>query len=189
MKQFAAREIVAFLRAVDAHLERPFRLDLIGGAAAALAFRTASGTLDIDAANSVAGIERACEAARRDSHLDIPLGTAGIHDGPYGHESRMRRVPVRGLKRLQVFVPEKHDWALMKIVRLIDKDIEDIKEVADTVGFSTSVFLKRFLEEMTRVIGRRSELVMNFLAMMEELYGEAEADEMERTIRSHKNLK
>jgi hypothetical protein len=34
MKQFAGKEIAAFLRAVDKHLDQPFRLDIIGGAAA-----------------------------------------------------------------------------------------------------------------------------------------------------------
>lgn len=187
MKSYAGREITAFLRAVDPHLDQPFRLDVIGGAAASLAFRIKSGTLDIDAANSVARIEKACSAARKESGLDIPLETAAIYDAPYEYEGRMKRLRLRGLKKLQVFVPEKHDWALMKIVRLIDKDIEDIKEVWATMGLSKGVFLKRFLEEMTHVTGRRSELVMNFLTMMEELYGEPEADRMEQAIQAHRN--
>mgnify|MGYP001616386803 CR=1 FL=1 len=140
MRPFVGKEISSFLRAIDKHLAHPFRLDVIGGAAALLAFRIKSGTLDIDAANSVVGIGKACKAARRDTGLDIPLGTAAIYDGPYEHESRMKRLRLRGLIRLQVFVPEKHDWALMKIVRLIDKDIEDIREVADKVGLQKGGF-------------------------------------------------
>lgn len=189
MKQFAGKEIAAFLKAVDKHIGQPFRLDIIGGAAASLAFRMKSGTLDIDAANSVAKLEKACTAARKDTGLDIPLGTASVFDPPYEYESRMKRLKLPGLRRVQVFVPEKHDWALMKIVRLIDKDIEDIKEVSTRIGLNKAVLLKRFLEEMTQSIGRRSELVMNFLTMMEELHGKAEADRMEKAIKSHKNWK
>lgn len=189
MKQFAGKEISTFLKAVDKHLDQPFRLDIIGGAAASLAFRIKSGTMDIDAANSVVKIEKASAAARKDTGLDIPLGTASIFDGPYEYESRMKRLPMAGLKRLQVFVPEKHDWVLMKIVRLIEKDIEDIKEVSAKVRLSKSVLLKRFLEEMTHVTGRRSELVMNFLTMMEELYGKKEADRMDKAIKGHKSWK
>ncbi|MBI4565709.1 MAG: hypothetical protein HY716_13530 [Planctomycetes bacterium] len=89
---------------------------------------------------------------------------------------------VSGLKKLQLVVPERHDWALMKITRLIEKDIEDIKEVAASAGFDKAVFLARFIEEMTH-IEPRDRLVRQFLAMMEELYGEAEADRMEGAIR------
>lgn len=189
MKQFAGKEISEFLKGVDKHLDQPFRLDIIGGAAASLAFRIKSGTMDIDTANSAVQIEKACALARKDTGLDIPLGTASVFDGPYEYESRMKRLPIGSLKRLQVFVPEKHDWVLMKIVRLIDKDIEDIKQVSAKVRLNKSVLLKRFLEEMTHVIGRPSQLVMNFLTMMEELYGRAEADRMEKAIKSHKNWK
>ena len=168
MKQFPGSEIVRFLQAVDRHLDKPFRLEVI------------------DAANNVSGLQKACRAAREETGLPIPLTSAGIYDGPYFYERRMKRVPIRGLRNLQVFVPEKHDWALMKIVRLIEKDIEDIREVDEKAGFRSSTFLKRFLEEMTHVTGRREDLVFSFLTMMEELFGPAVAARMEKAIRTHK---
>lgn len=189
MRRFAPREIRAFLRAVDRHATEPFRLVVIGGAAAALSFRARSGTADIDTANNSTGLRKACERACRETGWEVPLGPAGVFDGPYEYESRLRRVALRGVRNLEIFVPERHDWALMKIVRLIEKDVEDIKEVAGRVGFKKEVLLRRFLEEMTRVIGRREDLVLNFLAMMEELYGKVEADRMEKSIRSHRRWK
>jgi len=186
VKQFPGSEIVRFLQAVDRHLDKPFRLDVIGGAAALLSFRIDSGTVDIDAANNVAGLQKACRAARDETGLAIPLSSAGIYDGPYEYERRMKRVPIRGLRKLQVFVPEKHDWALMKIVRLIEKDIEDIREVDKKAGFSRTTFLKRFLEEMTHVTGRREDLILSFLTMMETLFGPTEAGRMEKAIRKHR---
>jgi hypothetical protein len=185
MKQYPGKDLALFLQAVDRHLPKPFRLDIIGGAAASLSFRIKSGTADIDAANNVGAIDGACEAARAETGLNIPLATAGIYDGPYGYEDRMKRLRLRGLKKLQVFVPEKHDWALMKIVRLIEKDIEDIKEVDQKIGFNRKIFLNRFVEEMTHVTGRREDLVFSFLAMMEELFGEKEAERMKQAIQSH----
>lgn len=189
MRFFAAREIRAFLKAVDRHAEAPSRLVVIGGAAAALSFRSTSGTADIDTANNSTGLRRACERARDETGWEMPLGPAGVFDGPYEYESRLKRVRIRGLRKLQVLVPEKHDWALMKIVRLIEKDIEDIKEVAKATGLDKDVFLNRFLDEMTHVVGRRETLILNFLAMMEELYGKVEADRMEKAIRSHRHWK
>jgi len=189
MKVFAVREIRGFLRAVDRHAEGPFRLVVVGGAAASLSFRARSGTADIDTANNSTGLRKACERARRETGWEVPLGPAGVFDGPYEYESRLKRVPIRGLRNLEIFVPEKHDWALMKIIRLIEKDIEDIKEVAGTVGLEKVVMLERFLGEMTHVIGRREDLIRNFLAMMEELYGAEEADRMEKAIRAHRHWK
>jgi hypothetical protein len=49
--------------------------------------------------------------------------------------------------------------------------------------------VKRFLEEMTHVHGRRKDLIANFRTMMEQLFGKAEADRMEEKIKGHKNWK
>lgn len=189
MKAFAGKELVTFLTAVDKHLEAPFRLEMIGAAAAILKFKIKRGTIDIDSTHSVSKLVKACEAAKADTGLDIPLQTVGIYDGPYEYESRLTRISVPKLKKLQIMVPEKHDWALMKIMRLSRKDIDDIQEVSHAVGFSKVTFLKRFLEEMTHVHGRKKDVIANFLTMMEQLYGKAEADDMEERIHSHKNWK
>ena len=187
MKAFAGREIAFFLRAVDRHLKSPYRLEVIGGAAALLSFKIESGTLDIDSTHDVSKVEDAFAAARKETGLNIPVQTVGIYDGPCHYEDRLHRILTRKLNRLQVWVPEKHDWAFMKIIRLIQKDIEDISEVAKAVGFVKEIFRNRFLEEMTHVIGSRKDLVFNFLAMMEQLYGKAEADRMQKGIEEHKN--
>ncbi len=118
--------------------------------------------------------------------MDIPLTTVVVYDAPYSYESRVKRVDIPDLKKLQVFVPEKHDWALIKITRLLEKDVDDIVEVADTVGFNKAVFLKRFISEMTHVIGRREDLVYNFLSMMAQLFGEDEAQRMQQAIKRSK---
>lgn len=189
MKTFAGKELAAFLVALDDHLGNPFRLEMIGAAAAILAFRINRGTLDIDSTNDVSKIEGACEAARNATGLKIPVQTVGIYDAPYEYESRMVRISTPKLRKLQVLVPEKHDWALMKIVRLNQKDIDDIEEVGGRVGFNKGIFLTRFLREMTHVHGRREDLIVNFLAMMEKLFGAEEADRMEEKIKTHKNWK
>lgn len=70
MKSFVAGEIEDFLRALDRQLEDPFRLVVIGGAAAALSFETTSGTFDIDAVNDVSSLEQSSKAARAETGLD-----------------------------------------------------------------------------------------------------------------------
>ena len=182
MKEFGGAEIVTFLKAVDRHAKRPFRVVIIGGAAASLHYGAAGGTMDIDTANNVAELEPACEAARKETGLDIPVSSVPIAESPWQYEDRLQRVPIRGLKKLTVFVPDKHDWALMKITRLLEKDIEDIEEVSKTVGLDRAVFLDRFLKEMTH-IEPHERLIQQFLTMMEELFGESEAKLMEAAIK------
>jgi len=119
----------------------------------------------------------------------VPLFTAGrldtvsVFDAPYEYENRLEPLAIRGLKKLKLFVPERHDWAFMKITRLLEKDIKHIQEAAKTVGFSKELFLERFLSEMTHIEPQR-RLILDFLAMMEVLYGKAEANHMEGVIKS-----
>lgn len=188
MRRFAGGEIRIFLRAVDRHAGRPCRLVVIGGAAAALSFRMAGGTLDIDTTSSVAALEEACRTAREETGLEIPLGRVSVFEAPYEYESRLRKAPMRGLRKLTVLIPEKHDWAFMKIARLLDKDIEHVKSVSAAVGLDKDVFLDRFLLEMTHIEPQK-RLVQDYLAMMEELYGKDEADRMENAIKAHRHWK
>lgn len=186
-REFGGPEFIKFLRALDKNLDHPFRLDLIGEAVAVLSFSVDSGTADLDTVTNIEPIIQAIEKAQDDSGLKIPLQSVGIYDAPYEYEKRSRRLRISGLKKLQIFIPEKHDWALIKITRLLEKDAQDIQEVAASIGFSKTVFLKRFLSEMTHATGRREDLVYNFLSMMAELFGEEEAVKMQRAIERHKN--
>jgi hypothetical protein len=189
VREFVNNEFRKFLLSVDRHLLEQFRVDLIGEAVAVLAFRVKSGTVDLDAVSNISPIEGALEAARKETNLEIAAETVGVYDAPYEYESRVKRLRIKGLKKLQIFVPEKHDWALIKITRLLEKDIEDIREVYGKVNFNRKVFLKRFLSEMTHVTGRREDLIFNFLSMMEELFGSKVALKMEKVIALHKNWK
>ncbi len=187
MSVFNREELEAFLIALDRNLPRPFDLEIIGEAVAILTLGAQSGTEDIDAVTNTAPIQPALDAARKETGLDIPLTTVGIYDVPYYYEKRLKQVRIPGLSKLRVYVPEKHDWALTKIMRALRKDVEDIEEVADSVGLSKTVFLKRFIGEMTHVTGRREDLIYNFLGVMARLFGEKEAGKMDRAIQKSKS--
>jgi hypothetical protein len=185
MRRFTRDEIQAFLKALDPHAPKSSRLVIIGGAAASLSFGAPGGTIDIDTANNVDPLQRASEAARKKTGLPIPLGFATVFDAPYEYESRLTRVPLRGLRNLTVLVPEKHDWALMKIVRFEDKDLEHLKAASKSVGLHLRVLEQRFLTEMTHILPR-PRLVIHFLAMIEELFGDDEASRLQQAIKGHK---
>lgn len=161
MPLFRRRELVRFLKAVDRLIDRPFRVDIIGGSAAAIAFRAKSGTMDMDLVTDVSLVESSIELARLKTGLHIPVSFTSVYDAPYLYEHRMKRVLRRDLKKLQVFIPEKHDWALMKIVRFLDKDIEDIVEVADlradgSIPELTEASLRTAIPVLYKTLGRDS---------------------------------
>ncbi|MBI4565710.1 MAG: hypothetical protein HY716_13535 [Planctomycetes bacterium] len=82
MKRFEGSEILRFLRAVDRHADGRWRVVIIGGAAASLSYGAKSGTLDIDTASDVSGLEGACAAARMETGLTIPVGYVPIAESP-----------------------------------------------------------------------------------------------------------
>lgn len=189
MKTFVTSEIETFLRAIDRHLSEPFDIIIIGGAAAALAYRVVDYTKDIDtwSGRSLAPIADACKKAQEETGLNIPIGPAGPADGPYEYEDRIQKVDIEGLKKLRVFVPEKHDLALMKIMRANENDIATIKQLNANFGLDYELLVKRFKEEMTHVIGSSNNIKLNFITTIESVFGEKVAEEVEKQIRDWKN--
>jgi hypothetical protein len=186
MRRFTREEIHAYLKALDSRVRAGCSLIVIGGAAASLSFGAPGGTVDIDTANPVGDLSAACESAAEECGLSIPLARASVYDGPRHFKSRLQRFAGFNLSKLTVLVPEKHDWALMKVVRYEDKDAEHIKAAAAAVGFDLETFKERFLSEMVDV-EPRDRVIIRFLAMIEDLFGAAAADRLQTSIKAHKD--
>ena len=110
MKTFITSEIETFIQAIDRHLSEPVTIIVIGGAAAALAYKVVDYTKDIDTmgALSLEPIRLACEKATKETGLNIPIGPSAVADAPYHYEDRIVKVDIGGLKKLSLFVPEIH---------------------------------------------------------------------------------
>ena len=105
-RKYTREELVRFVRYID-----------VGGAAAALSYGATGSTKDIDTWHNVPrAVARAAADARKATGLEVPIEKAGVTDGPYHYEDRIRSIAIR-LKKLRVLVPERHDLALMKVVR------------------------------------------------------------------------
>lgn len=178
MRKFHRDELTRFLQSLDSQLSQPRRVVLIGGAAAALAYGITWATTDVDTIGNIADLEGALQLARVATGLDVPFQTVGVYDAPYQYEDRLVRLDL-GFRHLQIDVPEKHDLALMKVVRGQANDREAIQQIAERVGLDESTLVDRFKSEMTHSIGSRQQLRANFLSVIEMLYGEAEADRVD----------
>ena len=83
----------------------------------------------------------AVERAQQRLASRVPIQAVGIVQPPYEYEDRLRPLPIRGLKRLQILVPEAHDLALMKVARGEAHDLEAIEEIHRISPFSLATLV------------------------------------------------
>lgn len=175
MRTFLKDELERFLEAVDQALAQPVAVIVIGGTAAALHYGVTRATHDIDTWTTVRGdLAAAAERARVSTGLDIPVTQSGVADAPHDFESRLERVLPR-LDRLRVWVPEKHDLALMKAMRAYEHDLQAIEEIHAHAPLDLDTLIGRFQDEMTP-IGDPARIRGNILAVVERLFPEAVED-------------
>lgn len=179
---FPRGAIEKFLRAVDRSLKEPVTVYVIGGTAATLRYGATRATQDIDTLTAVSkALAVAAAEARAKTGLDIPINRVTIADEPEDYESRLERVLPR-LKRLRVFVPERHDLVLMKAMRAYEHDLQVIGEIHAHSPLSLDVVVDRFLNEMLP-IGDPRRIRQNFLLVIEQLFPDA-VDDVERRLRA-----
>lgn len=189
MRKFTPQEINVFLLALDKRLTGPVYFETIGSTAAMLAFGLNRDTKDFDTISSVDAVSQAWDETALQTGLGIPLDKVSVHQPPYEYASRLKVLVIPGLKKIKIAVPEKHDWAIMKMARGYDKDLDHIQDVASRLKFSSDVFLGRFLDEMHMSHGNKSELIYSFVSTMEALFGSKIAKEMDGVIRADKRWK
>lgn len=182
MKRYSEAEIVEFLKAIDRNLNSKQELVIIGGTAAALAYKFKGATQDIDTANSVEKLRSAIKRAVNETGFDIPVSRSGVFDAPYEYESRLIPYGVKHFKNLSVKVPEAIDLIMMKMMRLEAHDLSAIKQIIAEKSVTADKLLKRFNSEMDHVIKARSDIEFNFLAMIEDCFGETAKDKCAANI-------
>ena len=182
MHRYGRNELNTFLQAIDQELEETVSLIIIGGSAIILGYNGELYTHDIDTYGQISHLQKAYEAAKVQTQLDIPLCHSTVADAPYHFETRLQEYTHIPLKKLHILIPEKHDLAMMKMIRGYQHDIQHIQEIAERVGLEYHILLSRFLEEMSHVVIDWNRLEDNFLYMIEELFGEEKAEETEKLI-------
>ncbi|HWU89624.1 MAG TPA: DUF6036 family nucleotidyltransferase [Kofleriaceae bacterium] len=183
-RAFAADEIRAFLRAVDRHLTRRARVEIIGGSAAALAHGATSTTTDVDTLTVMnAELEAAVARAVIETRLNISVSHAAVADVPLDYVERLER-QLPELEKLEVWVLEKHDLVLSKTIRCYEHDLQQIREIRDRVGLSFDTLVERFRDEMSHVMGDPARIRTNFLVMIDDVFGELKRVAAERALKA-----
>ena len=179
-RRYTRDELLKFLRGLDEGLEAPTELLVIGGAAAALRYGATQATKDIDTwSNIPPAVLKAADVARAATGLDVPIRAGGSGRRALLLRGRIRPAPLR-LKKLRVMVPERHDLALMKVVRGDRHDVDVIAEIHTKHPLKLATLVKRFEEEMGHVIKDERTLRLQFRLLVEQLFGKEAA----RSIRA-----
>ena len=165
-KKYGIEELIEFLKAIDSYLERSTNMLIIGGTAAALAYKVTRRTSDIDTLSSIGELKDAIDKAELKQNLNIPIEQVSVADFPYNFEDRLINYDIKS-KYLQIQVPEIHDLILMKVLRGYEHDMEAIKEMVDKNKVSKAILEDRFRDEMTHVIGDPNKLKLNLKVMLE----------------------
>lgn len=181
---YGAEEIGAFLHAVDRHLTKRVRVELIGGGAAALAHGARSTTSDLDTLNAITDeLREAVARATDDTGYRIPVSHATVADVPYNYEDRLER-QLPELQHLEVWALEKHDLVLSKTLRCYEHDLQQILEIHATVALSYDILIDRFESEMTSALGDPARIRSNFLIMIETVFGELPRASAEKRLKA-----
>jgi hypothetical protein len=183
VRQYGRDELVAFLRRIDSKLDAPADIVVIGGAAAMLAYGAVGPTKDIDTWHDVP--EPVLHAYRRviaEAGEDVPISKAGVADLPYDAEDRLVEVQI-DLEHLRVWVPERHDLALSKIIRAYQHDLDTVEEMHAVNPLDERTIFERFEHEMGHVIADERKLRLNFAMLVGRLYGEGKAEEVANTLK------
>jgi hypothetical protein len=167
VKTYGRDQILVFLVEVDELLAEPVSMEIIGGAAALLAYGATSATKDID---SFAPIDERIRRAAPFTIHKIPLDRASVADPPYNYEDRRQRLDLP-FCNLVVWVPERHDLLLMKAARAARHDEEVIVEMHKAEPFNLETIIERYNEEMGHAIGDPKIQDQKIALIVEKLFG------------------
>lgn len=145
-----------------------------------LCYLPAYRTRDVDYAWADREVQAAIQELRKEHPDLVHTSLTGVYFAPYSHEERLRCLDIPGLARLRVEVPERHDLAIMKVARGLDRDLEALAQIHALEPFVLETLVERFHE--TWVTGPQRLADLALLTLLETLFGAAEADRAERLL-------
>jgi hypothetical protein len=171
--RFEASALFAFLLSVDKELRSPAEIVLVGGSAIAIIDPTHA-TTDLDLLPPGSReFDEAVQRLKARGEPVLPFQITTIVDAPEGFEERLQKVSLN-LTSLAVFVPERHDLAIMKVARGYEHDLQALEDVHRLQPFELDILVVRF--KNTEAIGPRRRFAVSFLDLVARLYGDAQAE-------------
>jgi hypothetical protein len=145
---------IAFLKEVDASLEHPVQLHLIGGFVLTFVHGAPRYTGDVDcvavipADRSTQLLEAAGKGSPIAARTKIYLELVTVADLPDDYEGRLEPVLAGRFLNLELFALGPYDIVLSKLGRNSGKDRADVEYLAKHLNLNGSVVTERFRKEM-----------------------------------------
>lgn len=179
MQRHEPARLWAFLGKLDAQLAEPMDLIVIGGGALALAWDGQHATPDLDLFE--APKQPFLEAYRRlqDDPDFVPIDVARIATPPDDFEERLVPLEAPGWRWLRLWVPEAHDFALMKLARATSHDLDGVEALHRVLPLDLETLLQRLPEMLRTVTGPPERYRTSFLVLVERLWGTQQAEALE----------
>jgi hypothetical protein len=186
VNRFPSDELVVFLRRVDLELKNPCRVVLVGGAVISLGYRGEHATYDLDYVKADLEFAAVCERVRASMASPVVVqSVGGVLVAPYDYEDRLQPLTRFSFERLTLLIPEAHDFAIMKLGRGTEHDLQGIQEVHGVQPLSLPTLIERYRDSLTQVIGSGREFKYSFLALVERLFSEEEALQLDVDLEPH----
>jgi serine/threonine protein kinase len=166
VRTFGRDQILAFLREIDSMLDEPIPMEIIGGAAALLAYGAQTPTKDINTLSSID--ERILRAGRLTTHK-IPINPVVLTDVPRGYEDGRDRLDL-SFRHLVIWVPDRYRLLLMKAVRAERSDVAVIEEMHTAKQFDMELVVDLFNDQTSISLGNLDTL-NNVYFIIERLFG------------------
>lgn len=169
---------------IDSKLDINVDLYIIGGAAAILGYNIVKQTDDVDLDGAVSeSFHKIFAEVAADVGVDVNLSSRGVFFPPDGYRERMSHF-IYPKKKLRVWSLNQYDLAISKASRGLGKDFDDIQKIHHVSPFNYAILVSIFNTEFINVVavGNRREQKMNFLDLIQKLFGDAKFEEAKKDI-------
>ncbi len=164
-RTFGRDEILGFLGEIDRHMDQRTGIEIVGGAAALLAYGAQTPTNDIATLTSV---DERIGLAGHLTTSKIPINCARPVV-PTGYEDNRTRLDLP-LCNLQVWVPDRYRLLLMMAVRASRRDMEVVAEMHRAMPFDLEILVERWNDQTLRAFGNL-ETLEHVSLIIERLFG------------------
>ncbi|MGA2150289.1 MAG: DUF6036 family nucleotidyltransferase [Bryobacteraceae bacterium] len=143
----------SFFAEVDARLSEQVRLHCCGGFVVTQLYGVARTTSDVDFLSVAPNVgNHLTEIAGKGSSLHrkhkVYLDAVTVATPPENYEERLVPMFPRAWRRLRLLALEAHDLALSKLERNIDRDREDVQQLARAGHLKPEVLKERYYSEL-----------------------------------------
>ncbi len=150
---------LSFFREIDPQISEKIELECLGGFVITQIYGLARTTADVDVisvnpkSQSNFLFEIAGEGSILHRKYKVYLDWVGIAQLPENYDERLTEIFADTFKHIRFFALDPYDIALAKIERNIQRDRDDVKNLAMVVPFDLEILKLRYKTELRPILG------------------------------------